>query len=88
MSWRSDVISVIGEHWRTGEEFAIDSLYRFEDELASRHPENHNVRAKIRQTVAVLRRDRLLGSCRRHATYVRLFPAPAQSRPRAIEVPA
>lgn len=35
--------------------FSLESVYRFEDELAGKHPNNHNIRAKIRQQLQQLR---------------------------------
>jgi type II restriction enzyme len=35
--------------------FSLDEVYAFEDELKAAHPDNHNVRPKIRQKLQVLR---------------------------------
>lgn len=37
------------------EKFQLDDIYRFEEYLASKHPNNHNIRPKIRQQLQVLR---------------------------------
>lgn len=39
------------------EEFSLEDVYQFEKILAEKHPENHNVRAKIRQQLQQLRDD-------------------------------
>ncbi len=35
--------------------FSLEELYKFEDVLQREHPNNHNVRAKLRQQLQVLR---------------------------------
>ena len=35
--------------------FTLETIYRFEDELSAKHPENHHVKDKIRQQLQVLR---------------------------------
>lgn len=35
--------------------FTLEMVYRFEEDLAAKHPNNHNVRAKIRQQLQQLR---------------------------------
>lgn len=35
--------------------FTIDMVYAFEEELILKHPDNHNIRAKIRQQLQQLR---------------------------------
>ena len=37
------------------QEFTIDDIYRFEKILSLRHPNNHNVKPKIRQLLQYLR---------------------------------
>ena len=37
------------------QEFSLDDVYRFEAYLQAKHPENHNVKAKIRQQLQFLR---------------------------------
>lgn len=36
-------------------DFTLDDVYQFESRLATLHPDNHNIRAKIRQQLQVLR---------------------------------
>jgi len=50
--WLADVLRCIERCLTT---FTLANVYAFEDELAAKHPENHNVRAKIRQQLQVLR---------------------------------
>lgn len=38
-----------------GQQFQLDDMYRFEEQLAKKHPLNHNIRPKIRQQLQVLR---------------------------------
>lgn len=38
-----------------GREFTLAEIYQFEAELAGFHPANHEIRAKIRQQLQVLR---------------------------------
>ena len=35
--------------------FSLDDMYRFERVLSEKHPDNHNVKAKIRQQLQLLR---------------------------------
>ena len=35
--------------------FSLEEVYQFEEILSEKHPENHNVRAKIRQQLQRLR---------------------------------
>jgi type II restriction enzyme len=51
--WTLDVLRVarkIGTF-----EFSLSQVYRYEEELAALHPQNRNIRAKIRQQLQVLR---------------------------------
>ena len=42
--------------WRiTKKEFSLDDVYGFEAYLQAKHPENHNVKTKIRQQLQFLR---------------------------------
>ena len=40
--------------------FTIDMVYAFEEELILKHPDNHNIRAKIRQQLQQLRNRRII----------------------------
>lgn len=51
--WAFDVLRCI--ELIDQESFSIDDVYLFTDFLASKHPDNHNVQAKIRQQLQVLR---------------------------------
>lgn len=51
-TWTSEVLHCIQ---RVGGEFTLLQMYGFEDELSVLYPSNHNVRAKIRQQLQVLR---------------------------------
>lgn len=51
--WTVDVMSTIGNLGKS--DFALSELYEHERELQLRHPENRNVRPKIRQQLQVLR---------------------------------
>ena len=51
--WTLDVLKVVR---RLGKrEFSLAEVYQFEHELASLHPDNQNVRPKIRQQLQILR---------------------------------
>ena len=50
--WLSDVAACVD---LLPESFVLDDVYAFEFDLASLHPENFNVRPKIRQTLQRLR---------------------------------
>ena len=51
--WTLDVLTAIRRLRRS--EFSLTDAYSFEDDLAKLHPDNHNVRPKIRQQLQVLR---------------------------------
>ena len=51
--WMMEVLR--GVNGITGDEFSLADIYRIEAELARIYPGNHNVRAKIRQQLQVLR---------------------------------
>ena len=51
--WLLDILRCLDKI--THEIFSLDELYKFESELAEKHPENHNVTAKIRQQLQFLR---------------------------------
>ena len=51
--WLFDVLNCINKI--AAEEFSIDDLYGFESYLQKLHPENHNIRPKIRQQLQFLR---------------------------------
>jgi len=50
--WLLDVLQRVNQ---MDEYFTLEQLYFFESELAKKHPDNHNVRAKIRQQLQRLR---------------------------------
>lgn len=68
--WLLDVLRCVE---RLPEQFTLQDIYRFEGELAERHPENHNIRPKIRQQLQVLR-DRGILRFRESGHYQRTFP--------------
>ncbi|MCP4607162.1 MAG: restriction endonuclease [Planctomycetes bacterium] len=51
--WTLDVLTVLRS--LSKREFTIDEAYSFENVLSQRHPENHRIRAKIRQQLQILR---------------------------------
>ncbi len=50
--WLADVLRCVERSFTT---FTLANVYTFEGELKTKHPDNHNVRAKIRQQLQVLR---------------------------------
>lgn len=51
--WLMDVFRCMEEI--KGETFTLQDMYGFEERLALLHPDNHNIRAKIRQQLQMLR---------------------------------
>jgi type II restriction enzyme len=51
--WTFDVLRVARKLAKT--EFSLKEVYKFESELASLHPQNNNIKAKVRQQLQVLR---------------------------------
>ena len=50
--WLADVLACVDKCFTT---FTLANLYAFESELSAKHPDNHNIRAKMRQQLQVLR---------------------------------
>ncbi len=50
--WTADVLRCVERLFTS---FTLENVYSFEAELASNHPDNHNIRAKIRQQLQILR---------------------------------
>ena len=50
--WLADVLKCVD---RCFSNFTLSNMYAFENELLLKHPDNHNVRAKIRQQLQILR---------------------------------
>lgn len=51
--WILDIMQCVDKI--TIEEFTLQDVYFFEDELSKLHPENHNIKPKIRQQLQILR---------------------------------
>jgi len=51
--WILDVMKCIDK--LNKEEFALEEVYRFEEELQAKHPDNQHIQAKIRQQLQLLR---------------------------------
>lgn len=70
--WGAEILACIRRLQETGErEFTLRDFYsRFAEELSLSHPENHNVRAKIRQQLQVLRDGGVLRFLGRGRYYV------------------
>jgi len=51
--WTADVLACVRQMEK--KEFRLDDVYEFEDRLRELHPENRNIRPKIRQQLQVLR---------------------------------
>ena len=61
--WGAEILGCVRElHRETGDwEFTLQDFYsRFVGDLSLRHPENHNVEAKIRQQLQVVRAGKIL----------------------------
>jgi len=56
--WLFDILECVNKIDK--EIFALNEIYNFEDILAFKHPENHNIRPKIRQQLQILRDKGLL----------------------------
>lgn len=63
--WLLDMLSCVNSI--PSDEFTLDDAYSFENELSELHPDNHNIRPKIRQQLQLLRNKgfiRFLGNGR------------------------
>lgn len=50
--WLADILNCVERLYST---FTLENVYSFENELSQKHPNNHNIRAKIRQQLQLLR---------------------------------
>jgi len=69
-SWEKDVFSILNRI--PNREFTLKEVYQFSNELAKKHPENHNINAKIRQILQQLR-DMGLVKFTKSGQYKKLF---------------
>lgn len=53
MDWMMDILNCINRI--PCAEFTLNDVYKFEHELALKHPQNNNIKPKIRQQLQVLR---------------------------------
>lgn len=51
--WTLDVLNCV--NMIENKDFTLDQIYRFEELLAEKHPDNHHVKDKIRQQLQMLR---------------------------------
>jgi type II restriction enzyme len=51
--WLADILTCVEKLLTT---FTLDDMYAFEEELSQKHPDNHNIRPKIRQQLQALRK--------------------------------
>ena len=56
--WVLDVLNCVGEIEKR--EFLLDEVYKFEDILKTKHPNNNHIKEKIRQQLQVLRDQGLI----------------------------
>ena len=64
--WLLDVLNCVEKIRK--EEFSLDEVYKYENELKNKHPMNNNIQAKIRQQLQFLR-DRHIISFSGHGIY-------------------
>lgn len=55
--WTSDVLKVVQEQKK---DFQLNDIYKYEDYFKRLHPENNNIKAKIRQQLQVLRDNNII----------------------------
>lgn len=70
-TWIEDVFDCLTKI--EGEIFSLDDVYQFETHLSKLHPNNRNVKAKIRQQLQFLRDDGKLEFVNDYGTYRKLF---------------
>lgn len=56
--WTLDVLNCV--NMLDGETFTLEQMYRFEEVLANKHPDNHHVKDKIRQQLQMLRNNGII----------------------------
>jgi type II restriction enzyme len=55
--WTSDVLKIVQEQ---DNEFGLGDIYKFENYLKELHPDNNNIKAKIRQQLQILRDNKIV----------------------------
>lgn len=55
LTWDDEFRAIVKREWRVGQAFSLDDVYRFEQEVGDKFPENRHVRDKIRQVLQHLR---------------------------------
>lgn len=55
--WLYDILNCIN---KVDKKFNLQDIYKFENELAKKHPNNKNIKAKIRQQLQILRDNNIL----------------------------
>ena len=58
--WTLDVLNCV--NMIENKDFTLDQIYRFEELLAEKHPDNHHVKDKIRQQLQMLRDNGIIES--------------------------
>lgn len=72
MTWEKDLIELIQGNWRRGSTFTLREVYSVGGHLKKRHPENHHVDEKIRQTLQRLRGQGVIAFVDQNGTYRRV----------------
>lgn len=67
--WLFDVLNCVNSFPEEG--FTLSQIYTFTEQLAKKHPDNHNIQAKIRQQLQILRDKGYIDFCAR-GTYKKL----------------
>ncbi len=72
MTWDTELEQLVRHHWRIGQEFSLDDVYRHEAHFARLFPHNHHRLDKLRQTLQHLRDQGVVEFVDDHGQYRRL----------------
>jgi type II restriction enzyme len=72
MTWDSELEQIIKRHWRPGQDFTLDEVYRHEPHFSRLYPNNRHRLQKLRQTLQHLRDQGVLEFVDDQGRYKRL----------------
>jgi hypothetical protein len=72
-TWDEQLADIIRNRWKIGQDFTLEDIYGYESHFANLHPENRNVKEKLRQTLQHLRDHDIIEFVDDTGTYRRLM---------------
>lgn len=72
-TWDEELAEVIRKRWRIGQSFKLEDIYGYEGYFMKLHPNNHNIKQKLRQILQRLRNRDIIEFVDDSGTYRRLL---------------